>query len=153
MTKQFLSSKKNNCILVTHPWSRFIDSSSYRNMYIVIQSWIALISIFQRWYRHNYPRNRFCSLTNITNKKSNLNYLNFCYFPCSPAIVIIQILKLVQIKCMIAIYKILKFTRICISIYTLLVCLSVLYPINVKTAEPIGPKFFVWPHINPRKGL
>ena len=32
----------------------------------------------------------------------------------------------------------------CIYIYTLLVCLSVrLYPINVKTAKPIGPKFCV----------
>ena len=31
-------------------------------------------------------------------------------------------------------------------IYTLVVCMSVrLYPINVKTAEPIGPKFCVWP--------
>ena len=32
------------------------------------------------------------------------------------------------------------------------VCLSVcLYPINVKTAEPIGPKFFVKPHVTPGK--
>ena len=39
-----------------------------------------------------------------------------------------------------------------IYIYTLLVCLSVLvsvrlYPINVKTAEPIGPKFCVGPYM------
>ena len=41
-----------------------------------------------------------------------------------------------------------------ISIYKfgLSVCLSVcLYPINVKTAEPIGPKFFVGPHVTPGK--
>ena len=32
------------------------------------------------------------------------------------------------------------------------VCLSVcLYPINVKTAEPIGPKFFVAPCVIPGK--
>ena len=34
----------------------------------------------------------------------------------------------------------------------LYVCLFVcLYPINVKTAEPIGPKFFVGPHGAPGK--
>ena len=41
-----------------------------------------------------------------------------------------------------------------ISIYKfgLSVCLSVrLYPINVKTAEPIGPKFFVGYHVTPGK--
>jgi len=40
------------------------------------------------------------------------------------------------------------------SIYKfgLSVCLSVcLYPINVKTAEPIGPKFCVGPHVTPGK--
>ena len=36
--------------------------------------------------------------------------------------------------------------------YTLLVWVSIsLYPINVKTAEPIGPKFCVGPHTTPRK--
>ena len=36
------------------------------------------------------------------------------------------------------------------SVYIL--CLSVcLYPINVKTAEPIGPKFFVGPCMTPGK--
>ena len=35
-----------------------------------------------------------------------------------------------------------------IYIYTLLVCLSIsLYPINVKTAEPIGPIFCIRPHM------
>ena len=35
---------------------------------------------------------------------------------------------------------------------TFILCLSVwLYPINVKTAEPIGPKFCVGPHIIPGK--
>ena len=34
-----------------------------------------------------------------------------------------------------------------INLACLLVCLSVcLYPINVKTAEPIGPKLCVGPH-------
>ena len=38
------------------------------------------------------------------------------------------------------------------NLYINLACLSVwvsvcLYPINVKTAEPIGPKFFVGPHV------
>ena len=34
------------------------------------------------------------------------------------------------------------------------VCLSVyLYPVNVKTAEPIGPKFFVWTSRDHREGL
>ena len=34
----------------------------------------------------------------------------------------------------------------------LFVCLFVcLYPINVKTAEPIGPKFFVGHHVIPGK--
>ena len=44
------------------------------------------------------------------------------------------------------------------SIYKfgLSVCLSVwvfvcLYPINVKSAEPIGPKFCVGPHVAPGK--
>ena len=37
-------------------------------------------------------------------------------------------------------------------LYTNLACPSVyLYPINVKTAEPIGPKFCVRPHVTPRK--
>ena len=41
-------------------------------------------------------------------------------------------------------------------IWILLVCLSVslsvcLYPINVKTAEPIGPKFVVGHHVTPGK--
>ena len=39
-----------------------------------------------------------------------------------------------------------------IYINNLLVCLSVcLYPINIKTAEPIGPKFglFAEPHMTP----
>ena len=43
-----------------------------------------------------------------------------------------------------------------VYIYALLVCLFVclfvcLYPINVKTAEPIGPKFFVGSHVTPGK--
>ena len=39
----------------------------------------------------------------------------------------------------------------CLSV-CVFVCLSVcLYPINVKTAEPIGPKFFVGPHGAPGK--
>ena len=41
-------------------------------------------------------------------------------------------------------------TSIGIYIYIWLVCLSVcLYPINVKTAEPIGSKFFVGHHAEP----
>ena len=41
---------------------------------------------------------------------------------------------------------------------TLLVCLGVclfvrLYLIKIKTAEPIGPKFFVGPHVDPREGF
>ena len=37
-------------------------------------------------------------------------------------------------------------------LYTYILCLSVpLYPINVKTAEPIGPKLFVDPHVTTRK--
>ena len=41
-------------------------------------------------------------------------------------------------------------------LYINLACLSVclfvcLYPINVKTAEPIGPKFFVGHHMTPGK--
>ena len=40
-----------------------------------------------------------------------------------------------------------------IYVYTLLVCLFDvgLYPINVKTAEPIGPKFFVGARVTQRK--
>ena len=48
--------------------------------------------------------------------------------------------------------------NICIYLYNLYIyfayicCLSVcLYPINVKTAEPIGPKFCVWHHVAPGK--
>ena len=42
--------------------------------------------------------------------------------------------------------------RPCIHLYINLACLSVcLYPINVKTAEPIRPKFFVGHHVIPRK--
>ena len=47
----------------------------------------------------------------------------------------------------------------CMDLYLLLfflhinlACLSVcLYPINVKTAEPIGPKFFVGHHVTTGK--
>ena len=39
-----------------------------------------------------------------------------------------------------------------INLACLFWCLFVcLYPINVKTAEPIGPKFFVGPHVTPTK--
>ena len=39
-----------------------------------------------------------------------------------------------------------------IYLYIYFSCLSVcLYPINVKTAKPIGPKFSVGPHITPGK--
>ena len=39
-----------------------------------------------------------------------------------------------------------------VYLYTLLVCLGVcLYPINVKTAEPIGSKFCVGLHMYPGK--
>ncbi len=38
--------------------------------------------------------------------------------------------------------------RIYFDCSCLLVCL---YPINAKTAEPIRPKFFVGPRVNPRK--
>ena len=39
-----------------------------------------------------------------------------------------------------------------IYIYTLLACLLVcLHPINIKTAEPIGPKFGEGPHMTPGK--
>ena len=42
-----------------------------------------------------------------------------------------------------------KLTR---NLYINLACLSVcLYPINVKTAEPIGPKFFVGSRVTPGK--
>ena len=42
--------------------------------------------------------------------------------------------------------------RILFNLYINLACLSVcLYPINVKTAEPIGPKFFVGHHVIPGK--
>ena len=38
------------------------------------------------------------------------------------------------------------------SLYINLACLSVcLYPINVKTAEPIRPEFCVEPHVAPEK--
>ena len=42
------------------------------------------------------------------------------------------------------------------NLYINLACLSVslfvcFYPINVKTAEPIGPKFFVGHHVTPGK--
>ena len=37
-------------------------------------------------------------------------------------------------------------------VYIYILCLSVpLYPINVKTAEPIGPKLFVEHHVTPKK--
>ena len=39
-----------------------------------------------------------------------------------------------------------------IFLYSLFVCLSVcLYPINVKTADPIGSKFCVGPYMTPGK--
>ena len=38
---------------------------------------------------------------------------------------------------------------VCVLVF---VCMSVcLYPINVKTAEPIGPKLFEGPHLTPGK--
>ena len=46
----------------------------------------------------------------------------------------------------------LAFLKIILMIYIYFACRSVsLYPINVKTAEPIGPKFCVWPHMTPVK--
>ena len=52
-------------------------------------------------------------------------------------------------KCFTSIYKFGLFVSLFVCLF---VCLSVcLYPINVKTAEPIGPKFFVWPHGAPGK--
>ena len=45
-----------------------------------------------------------------------------------------------------------KFTNLYINLACLSVCLGVcLYPINVKTAEPIRPKFCVGPHVSPGK--
>ena len=42
--------------------------------------------------------------------------------------------------------------KVIIYIFTLLVLVFVrLYPINAKTAEPIGPKFCVRPHMGPLK--
>ena len=46
--------------------------------------------------------------------------------------------------------------RLYVYLYINLACLSAcpsvcLYPINVKTAEPIRPKFFVWHHVIPWK--
>ena len=44
------------------------------------------------------------------------------------------------------------FTNFFIYMFTLFVWSSVrFYPINVKTAEPIGPKFCVGPHMTPGK--
>ena len=38
------------------------------------------------------------------------------------------------------------------NVYINLICVSVsLYPINVKTAETIGPKFSLGPHMIPGK--
>ena len=43
---------------------------------------------------------------------------------------------------------------ICTLLVCLFVCLSVhMYPINVKTAEPIGPEFFVGPRLTLGEGL
>ena len=43
--------------------------------------------------------------------------------------------------------------RSCRSHLTYILCLSVcLYPINVKTVESIGPKFFVGPNVTPGNG-
>ena len=44
----------------------------------------------------------------------------------------------------------------CMYLYIYFACLSVcsfvcLYPIDVKTAEPIGPKFCVGPHVTTGK--
>ena len=44
------------------------------------------------------------------------------------------------------------YSHLYINLACLSVCLSVcLYPINVKTAEPIGPKFFVGSRVAPGK--
>ena len=44
------------------------------------------------------------------------------------------------------------FPKVYLSILCLSGCYAVcLYPINLKTAEPIGLKFFVGPHMTPRK--
>ena len=51
------------------------------------------------------------------------------------------------------IYNLLTYEKNHLFKYALLVCLGVcLYPKNVKTAEPIGPKSFVGHH-SPREGL
>ena len=53
-----------------------------------------------------------------------------------------RILKDLEKRCHLYLY---------IYIYIVFACLSVhLYPINVKTAEPIGPTFCVEPHIWPK---
>ena len=45
-----------------------------------------------------------------------------------------------------------RFLYILVCLLGLSWCLFVcLYSINVKTAEPIGPKFCVWAHVNPGK--
>ena len=51
-------------------------------------------------------------------------------------------------------YSLINVLTLILSIYKfgLSVCLFVcLYPINVKTAEPIGPKFFVGSRVTPQK--
>ena len=54
--------------------------------------------------------------------------------------------KLVRIQCDCKTLSLHVYTSMYL-IQIWLVCLFFLYPINVKTAEPIGPKFFVGHHV------
>ena len=75
-------------------------------------------------------------------------YLNLCICIKNPC-VYVSVSRILIATFVKSIYKF--GLSVCLSV-CLFVCLFVcLYPINVKTAEPIGPKFFVGHHVIPGK--
>ena len=75
-----------------------------------------------------------------------INYLFICNTAAGLNIVSIDTVRLNSIKLEQA-QSILSIYKLCLSVRSF-VCL---YPINVKTAKPIGPKFCVGPHMTPGK--
>ena len=75
-------------------------------------------------------------------------YLNLCICIMNPC-VYVSVSRILIATFVKSIYKF--GLSVCLSV-CLFVCLFVcLYPINVKTAEPIGPKFCVGYHVTPGK--
>jgi len=93
------------------------------------------------WDRRNGVKD--LNIENIINKKNVSKYLYICYCEERPGQ---QYLSWRKTWTAISIYLSIDIYILCLS-----VCFFCLYPINLETAEPIGPKFFGKPHMTPGK--